>query len=71
MNRDEGTYQLSPICTRVVSTPNQGGRSGLDRVTLRFLSQLTPSEAYVGLLIPVTFSVLIKMAVSHRNCQHH
>ena len=24
MNRDEGAYQLSPICTRVVSTSNQG-----------------------------------------------
>ena len=25
MSRDEGAYQLSPICTRVVSTPNQEG----------------------------------------------
>ena len=40
MSRDEGAYQLSPICTRVVSTPNQGwGGSGLDSVTLRVLSQ--------------------------------
>ena len=66
MSRDEGTYELSPICSRVVSTSNRGGGGGgLDRVTLGVLSQLTPSEDYLGLLTPVTFSVLIKMAVSH------
>ena len=42
-----------------------GFTCGLDRVTLRVLSQLTPSEDYLGLLTPVTFSVLIKVAVSH------
>ena len=71
MSRDEGACKLSPICTRVVSTPSQGwggGGSGLDSVTLRVLSQLTPSEDYWGLLTPVTFSVLIKMAVSYWNC---
>ena len=47
------------------------GRGGLDRVTLRVVSKLTPSEAYLGLLTPVTFLVLITMAASHRNCQHN
>ena len=35
------------------------------------LSKLTPSEAYLWLLTPVMFLVLVKMAVSHPNCQHH
>ena len=28
MSRDEGACKLSPICTRVVSTPNQGWGGG-------------------------------------------
>ena len=29
MNRDEGTYQLSPIWTQMISTPKPGGRGRL------------------------------------------
>ena len=36
LNRDEGAYQLSPLWTRVISTPQPGGGgSGVYRVTLR------------------------------------
>ena len=36
MNRDEGAYQLSPIWTQVISTPQPGGGGrGVYRVTLR------------------------------------
>ena len=51
--------------TKEGSLLKAGFTCGLDRVTLRVLSQLTPSEDYLGLLTPVRFSVLIKMAVSH------
>ena len=74
MDRDEGVYQLSLIWSQVISTPNQReGSGGPDTVTCgaRVRRKLTPSEAYLGLLAPVTFLVLIKMAVIHRNCQHH
>ena len=75
MDRDEGVYQLSLIWSQVISTPNQReGSGGLDTVTrgARVRHKFkTPSEAYLGLLAPVTFLVLIKMAVIHRNCQHH
>ena len=30
MSRDEGACKLSPICTRVVSTPNQGWGGGVE-----------------------------------------
>ena len=33
--------------------------------------EITPSEAYLGLLTPMTFLVLIKIAVIHQNCQHN
>ena len=49
MNRDEGAYQLSPIWTQVISTPQPGGRSRRGwRLQSDFarLSQLTPSEAF-------------------------
>ena len=74
MDRDEGVYQLSLIWSQVISTPNQReGSGGLDTVTCgaRVRRKLTPSEAYLGLLAHVMFLVLIKMAVIHRNCQHH
>ena len=74
MDRDEGVYQLSLIWSQVISTPNQReGSGGLYTVTCGapVRRKLTPSEAYLGLLAPVTFLVLIKMAVIHRNCQHH
>ena len=33
--------------------------------------EITPSEAYLGLLTLMTFLVLIKITVSHQNCQHN
>ena len=56
MNRDEGAYQLSPVWTQVFSTPKPaGGGGGVYRVTLRFYhNNITPSEAYLRLLTPLT-----------------
>ena len=36
MNRDEGTYQLSPIWTQVISTPKPGGGGGRGRLQSDF-----------------------------------
>ena len=51
--------------------PQPGGEAWPRQSNFAPLSQLTPSEAYLGLLTPVTFLVLIKKAASLRNYQHH
>ena len=64
MNRDEGAYQLSPIWTQVIFIPQPGRRWGdAYRVTLRVYRNYRNTFD--------DFQVLIKMADSHRNCQHH
>ena len=56
MNRDEGAYQLPPIWTQVFSTPKtgEGGGGRLQSNIARLSQQLTPSEAYLRLLTPLT-----------------
>ena len=76
MNRDEGAYQLSPIWTQVISTPQPGGGGGGGEASKEWLcvfielintfrSLFKASETFDD------FQVLLKMADSHRNCQHH
>ena len=53
-----------PCCEKAKKKTNQGEGWPQQSDFARLL-QLTPSEAYLGVLTPVTFLVLIKMAVSH------
>ena len=66
MNRDEGTYQLSLIWTQVISNPNRGvGGGWCLQSDFAFRSLFKASDTFDD------FQVLIKMADSHQNCQHH
>ena len=72
MNRDEGAYQLSPIWTQVISIPKPGGEGVSTEWLCAFIviintfrSLLKASDTFN------VFQVLIKMADSHWNCQHH
>ena len=62
MNRDEGAYQLPPIWTQV--PPTQGGGGGLQS-DFAFRSLFKASDTFDD------FQVLIKVADSHQNFQHH
>ena len=68
---DEGTYQLSPTWTKVISTPKPGEGAFTEwlgsfiAIINTFRSLFKASDTFDD------FQVLIKMADSHRNCQHH
>ena len=71
MNRDEGAYQLSPIWTQVISTPKPGGEGASTEWLCAFIAIInTFRSLFKASETFNVFQVLIKMADSHRNCQH-
>ena len=75
MNRDKGAYQLSPIWTQDYSDlhpQTRGGGGGIYRVTLRIYGNINTFRSLFKASDTFNvFQVLLKMADSHRNCQHH
>ena len=72
MNRDEGAYQLSPIWTQVISTPKPGGEGASTEWLCAFIAIINTFRSLFKASDTFNvFQVLIKMADSHRNCQHH
>ena len=72
MNRDEGAYQLSPICTQVISTPKPGREGASTEWLCTFIAIINTFRSLFKASDTLNvFQVLIEMADSHRNCQHH
>ena len=61
------------ICQSIAQKRNPNAADSFNdwQLPLSKLKTSQVSEAYSGLLTPVTFLVLIKVAVSHWNCQQH
>ena len=69
--RDEGAYQLSPIWTQVISTPKPGGEGASTEWLCTFIAIInTFRNLFKDSDTFNVFQVLIKLADSHRNCQH-
>ena len=69
MTRDKGAYQL--LYGRKSFPPPTMGEEWTRQSDFERFVEITPSEAYLGILTLMTFLVLIKITVSHQNCQHN